>query len=55
MTDEREKRIYALKGDPVGVKPGDRMTLEGTRRTESGKTPIFEARSVIKDFGVCQP
>jgi hypothetical protein len=50
VTDDKEKRVYALSGDPVGVKPGDRMTLEGRRR---GK--IFEARSVIKDLGVCQP
>ena len=50
VTDDKDKQVYALSGDPVGVKPGDRMTLEGRRR---GK--IFEARSVIKDLGVCQP
>jgi hypothetical protein len=50
VTDEKDKRVYTLSGDPVGVKPGDRETLEGKRR---GK--IFEARSVIKDLGVCQP
>jgi len=50
VTDEKDKRVYALSGDPVGVKPGDRETLEGKRH---GK--IFAARSVIKDLGVCQP
>src|ERR1700689_3989215 len=29
VTDEKDKRIYALAGDPVGVKAGDRMTFEG--------------------------
>jgi hypothetical protein len=53
ITDDRDKRIYVLSGDPVGVKPGERMTLEGKRR--GGKMPVFEARSVIKDVGVCQP
>jgi hypothetical protein len=53
VMDERDKSIYALTGDPPGVKPGDRMTLEGRRRLGSGKTAVFEARSVIKDLGVC--
>jgi hypothetical protein len=55
VTDESDKRIYSLAGDPVGAKPGERMTLEGKRRKESGKMPVFEARRVIKDFGACQP
>ena len=54
LTDEKDKRTYTLSGDPVGVKPGDRMTLEGKRK-QSGQTPVFEARSVTKDFGACQP
>jgi hypothetical protein len=53
VVDDKNKRIYALTGDPVGIKPGDQMTLEGKRRAESGKMPVFEARSVIKDLGVC--
>src|ERR1019366_2170561 len=32
VADEKDKRIYALSGDPVGIKPGDRMTLEGKRK-----------------------
>ena len=53
LTDEKDKRMYILSGDPVGLKPGDRMTLEGKRK-QSGQTPVFEARSVTKDFGACQ-
>ena len=48
VTDEKDKRIYPLSGNPGVVKSGHRMTLEGERR---GK--IFEARSVIMDFGAC--
>jgi hypothetical protein len=54
MTDEKDKRTYALAGDPVGVKPGNRMTLEG-KRQQSVQGPVFQAHAVTKDFGVCAP
>ena len=54
VTDEKDKRTYTMSGDLVGVKPGDRMTLEGKRK-QSGATLVFEARSVTKDFGACSP
>jgi hypothetical protein len=54
LTDEKDKRAYTVSGDPVGVKPGERMSLEGKRK-ESGKMLVFEAHSVTKDFGACQP
>jgi hypothetical protein len=54
MTDEKDQRAYALTGDPVGIKPGNRMTLEG-KRTQSGQAPVFQAQAVTKDYGVCQP
>ena len=55
LIDDKDKRVYTLSGDPAGIKPGDRMTLEGKRRQERGKTPIFESHSVTRDFGACQP
>ena len=55
VTDEKDHRIYLLSGNPVGVKSGDRMTMEGKRRTNGGKNFVFEARSITKDFGACQP
>jgi hypothetical protein len=55
VTNEKDKRVYALAGNPPGVKPGDRMTLEGKSRNGGGTMPVFEARSVIKDLGACQP
>jgi hypothetical protein len=54
LTDEKDKRIYAVAGDPPGLKPGDRMTLEGKRK-QSGSALVFQAQAVTKDFGVCQP
>ena len=54
MVDEKDKRTYALSSSPPGVKPGNRMTLEG-RRKHVDKALVFEARSVTRDFGVCQP
>jgi len=57
LTDEKDKRVYMLSGDPVGVKPGDRMKLKGRKVKPTGpdKTLVWEATEVSKDFGVCQP
>jgi hypothetical protein len=52
LTDEKDKRIYTLSGDPVGVKLGDRITVEGKGKTRDKKL-VFEANRMIKDFGVC--
>jgi hypothetical protein len=54
VTDDKDKRVYALSGNPPGLKAGDRMTLEG-RRKNSGTALVFEARSVTKDLGACPP
>ena len=54
VTDEKDKREYALSGSTAGVKPGDRMALEGKRKS-TGKTLVFELHKVARDFGVCQP
>jgi hypothetical protein len=50
VTDERDKRTYSLSGDPVGLKLGERMTLEGKRTKDT-----FAAHSVTKDLGACVP
>jgi hypothetical protein len=54
LTDEKDQRLYAVSGDPVGIKAGDRMTLEGKSK-QSDRTLVFEAHSVTKDFGACRP
>ncbi len=52
LTDEKDHRAYALSGDTIGVKPGDRAALKGRR---NGKTAVFTVRSVARDFGPCTP
>jgi hypothetical protein len=54
LTDEKDKRLYALSRDSAGVKAGERMTLEG-KREQFGTTLVFETHGVSKDFGACQP
>jgi hypothetical protein len=57
VTDEKDKRTYVLSGNTAGIKPGDRMTLQGKKIKPKGtdKTLTWEAKNVTKDFGVCQP
>jgi len=57
VTDEDDRKLYALSGNTTGIKPGDRMTLQGKKVKPKGpdKTLVWEAKEVIKDFGVCQP
>jgi hypothetical protein len=57
LTDEKDRQIYALSGNTVGITPGDRMKLHGKKIKSKGpdKTPLWEARDVARDFGVCQP
>jgi hypothetical protein len=56
ITDEKDRRIYALSGNTMGIKPGDKMKLKGKKVKAKGpdKTLVWEAKAVTKDFGVCQ-
>jgi hypothetical protein len=57
LTDERDKQIYALSGDTIGIKTGDRMKLQGKKEEPKGtdKALVWKATKVTKDFGACQP
>jgi hypothetical protein len=57
VTDEEDRKIYALTGNTTDIKPGDRMKLEGkkVKPKSPDETFVWEAKEVIKDFGVCQP
>jgi len=57
VTDDKNKRLYTLSGNTAGVKPGDRMTLQGKKikRQDAGKTLVWETKTISKDLGVCQP
>lgn len=54
VTDEKDKRSYALSGSMAGVKAGYRMTLEGKRK-HAGQVLAFETHKVGRDFGACRP
>jgi len=54
VTDEKDGLNYTLSGSTIGVKPGDRVRLKGKRK-DVGTTVGFEARTVTRDFGACQP
>ena len=57
ITDEKDKQPYALSGNTAGIKPGDRMRVQGKKVESKGanKTLVWEAKAVSRDFGVCQP
>jgi hypothetical protein len=57
VTDEKDKRIYALSGNTADIKPGDRVTLQGKKAKPTGASaPLaWEVSKETKDFGACQP
>jgi len=57
VTDDEDRKIYVISGNTTGIKPGDRMTLQGKRAKVKGpaQTRVWETREVIKDLGACQP
>ena len=57
LTDEKDKRSYALSGNTSDIKPGDRVTLSGKKikPKDAGRPAVWETKTISKDFGVCQP
>jgi hypothetical protein len=56
VTDEEDKRSYALSGNTRDIKPGDRVTLQGKKikPKDAGKLVVWETKTISKDFGSCQ-
>jgi hypothetical protein len=56
VTDEKDKRSYALSGNTGDIKPGDRVTLQGKKikPKDPGKPVVWETKTLSKDFGSCQ-
>ena len=56
VTDEKDKRSYALSGNTRNIKPGDRVTLQGKKikPRDAGKPVVWETKTISKDFGSCQ-
>jgi hypothetical protein len=57
VTDDNDRQTYTLSGNTVGITPGDRMKLHGKKIKSKGRDNplVWDAGSVAKDFGVCQP
>ncbi len=56
VNDEKDQRVYTLSGDTAGVKPGERMTLQGKKIQPNAGNPLgWEITKIRTDFGVCQP
>lgn len=55
LTDDKSNRTFALVPGNADLKSGERVELKGKiKKSESG-TPMFQVKSVAKDFGECQP
>jgi hypothetical protein len=57
ITDEKDKRVYTMTGNTVGVTPGNRLKLQGKKIKPQApdKSLVWESQKVSKDFGVCRP
>ena len=55
ITDEKDKRAYALSGNTAGIKPGDRVKLQGEKVKTADKTFVWQTENMTKDFGACPP
>jgi hypothetical protein len=55
VTDEENRKTYTLSGNTTGIKPGDRMRLQGRKVKPKGpeETLVWKTKQVIKDYGVC--
>ena len=54
VIDEEDRKRYLLSGDITGVRPGDRMRLEGKKAKGPDKALVWKVEAVIRDFGACQ-
>lgn len=56
LTDEKDRQVYQLGGDTSGVKPGERLTLQGKKiNTGANHALTWETQKIAKDLGACQP
>jgi hypothetical protein len=54
LTNESDHRTYLLAGDTAGVKPGERMSLQGKSVKPHGSTTFtLETKKIKQDYGVC--
>ncbi|HSZ64538.1 MAG TPA: hypothetical protein VK828_22260 [Terriglobales bacterium] len=55
VSDEKNDRTYTLSGDIAGIKPGERLTLQGKKiKPSTGNSLGWEVSKMQTDLGVCQ-
>jgi hypothetical protein len=55
ITDEKDKAIYAIAGDPSSIPAGHRVKLQGKKiKPQTADRLVWETEKVAKDFGACQ-
>lgn len=55
LQNEKDKKVYALSGDSVALKAGERVALKGKRSKDSNGKPSFQVEKLSKDYGTCDP
>lgn len=53
LTNEKDRKTYALVGGDVDVRPGERVELKGKRAKGDAGSPTFNVAKLAKDFGPC--
>jgi hypothetical protein len=53
LVDEKDKRTYALTGDHLDLKAGQRMKLKGKKIKTRDSDSTFLVKRVDHDYGVC--
>jgi hypothetical protein len=55
LVDERDKRTYAIAGDDVSLKAGERVKLKGKKVREKDGRLTFSLKKIDHDYGACNP
>lgn len=53
LTDDKDKRTYALVTDKISLQPGRRVSLKGKKSKDKSGTHQFGVRKLVKDQGTC--
>ena len=53
LIDERDKRTYALAGNHLNLKVGERLKLKGKKIKEKDGKFTFRVKKVDHDYGAC--
>jgi hypothetical protein len=55
FVDEKDHHTYALAGDHLNLKPGERLKLKGKKSKDKDGKPTLRVKNVDHDYGTCKP